>query len=73
MEDVSTLFPLEFFFEAPVVQGQEDCLDEAITIELDRRLEGVEIFYIVVNSSLSTPPGVRYGEDFLVLITDDGM
>lgn len=53
-------------------EQQEFCLDEAITIAIDERLEGFEEFYIFVDRSLSTPPGVRYGEEFLVIIKDDG-
>lgn len=53
-------------------EQQEFCLNEAITIAIDERLEGFEEFYIFVDRSLSTPPGVRYGEEFLVIIKDDG-
>lgn len=65
--------PFEFFFESPVTEGQMDCLDEAITIAIDNRLEGLEEFYVTVDMSQSTPPGVSYGESFLVIIKDDGM
>lgn len=54
-------------------EQQEFCLNEAITIAIDDRLEGLEEFYVVVDPSLSTPPGVRYGEEFLVIIKDDGI
>ena len=62
----------EFFFQHPVREQQESCLEEAIAITIDELLEGPEVFYVVVDASLSTPPGVRYGEEFFVIIKDDG-
>ena len=49
---------------------QQVCLDEAITIESDNRLEGIEEFY--VDTQMSIPEGANYLGSFLVLIKDDG-
>ena len=65
------MVPFEFFFASPVSEGDRHCLPQAITVKTDDRLEGQEGFYVTVNSSLSSPPGVYYGESFLVIITDD--
>ena len=66
------MMPFEFFFESPVSEGDYDCLPQAITVNIDDRLEGHEEFYVTVNSSLSTPQGVEYDKSFLVIIADDG-
>lgn len=71
--DFMTANPFEFFFESPVNETDENCLDVAVTIEIDDRLEGFEEFYVFVDSSLSTPQGVSYDESFLVIIKDNGM
>ena len=70
--DYETIDPFEFFFPSPVYEGQSSTLSDAITMTIDDRVEQHEDFYILVNSSLTTPEGVIYDESFFVSIVDDG-
>lgn len=72
-DDDYSAIPLQLFFGSPVTDLQQVCLDDAITIETDSRLEGFEGFYLDVDYSLTIPQQVYIDGGFSVVIEDDGI